>query len=245
MVKKLEIEAVIFILVGAFVGLFLITYIKSKPVQISSYASFTPAQQLGITVPSLQKATQAPQTPTQATAPKATQAPTQAPIQEPVAVVETGPTQTSSTTQISSDGTQTVTIQTVQSKLGPQTDNILTANSTTPVWSKTLGPGETLSIPFNTWSPDNNYFFLLDNTGSTQKVFVFQAKGSPFGNGQSYLDLTQAFANYGSSDTFDQASGWAANNLIVILTTASSGSEGTSYWFGVPDSSITPLATMF
>jgi hypothetical protein len=241
MVKKLEIEAVIFILVGAFVGLFLITYVKSKPIQSNTYASFTPVQQLGITVPSLPKAaTQAP-TQAQAPTPKATQEPTQA----PAAVVVSGPTQTSATSQISSDGTQSVTIQTVQNKLGPQTDNILTANSTTPVWSKTLGPGETLSIPFNTWSPDNTYFFLLDNTGSAQKVLVFQGNGQPFASGQSYLDLTQAFANYGSSDSFDEASGWAANNLIVILTTAPSGSEGTSYWYGVPDSSITPLATMF
>jgi hypothetical protein len=243
MVKKLEIEAVLFILVGAFVGLFLIAYIKSKPVQINSFASFTPAQQLGITVSSLQKSNQSAVTQSPST--KATQSPTQVPTQAPPAVVVSGPTQTSATSQISSDGTQSVTIQTVQNKLGPQTDNILTANSTTPVWSKTLSPGESLSIPFNTWSPDNNYFFLLDNSGSAQKILVFQANGSPFTSGQSYLDLTQAFSNYGSSDTFDQASGWAADNLIVILTTAPDGSEGTSYWFGVPDSSITPLATMF
>ena len=237
MVKKLEIEALIFIIIGAFVGLFLITYVKSKPVELNSYASFTP-QQLGTNLSTVQKATQ---TPVQSPAPKATQVPTQT----PPAVVATAPIDTSATSQISSDGTQRVTIQTIQATLGTQTDNILTASSTQPVYSKTLSAGETLSIPYNTWSPDNNYFFIVDNTGTTQKVLVFQANGQPFANGQSYLDLTQAYANYGSSDTFDEASGWAADGLIIILTTAPDGSEGTSYWFGVPDGSITPLATMF
>jgi hypothetical protein len=240
MVKKLEIEAVVFIIVGAFTGLFLIMYVKSRPVEFHSYASYTPIEQLSTKI----LPPQATQTPVPTETPKVTQEPTQTPLTLP-AVVATDPVQTSSTSQISSDGTQTVSIQTVQSKLGTQTDNIMTVGSSQPVYSKTLAAGEALSIPYNTWSPDNTYFFLLDNTGSTQKVMVFRGNGQPFANGQSYLDLTQAYTNYGSSDTFDQATGWAADNLIIINTTAPDGSQGTSYWFGVPDGSITPLATMF
>ena len=233
--KYIGLEALLFVIVGASVGLYLITYVKSQPVQFHSDAAFTSSQQ--VTTPPT-TSLQATQTPVKTTIPSKTQ-------KTSTTIALTTPIITNSTSQISSDGTQTVTVQTVQNKYGTQTDNIFTANETVPLYSKTLSQGESINIPYNTWSPDDKYFFLQDTTAAGQAILVFQANGQPFANGQTYLNVTDAYKNYGSNDIFDQATGWAANNLIIIITKAPDGTEGTSYWYEVPDGSIIPLATKF
>jgi hypothetical protein len=151
----------------------------------------------------------------------------------------------SNTSQISSDGTKTATLRTIQNNDGTDTYDITSSDSTTFMFSKTLPANESISIPYNTWSPDNRYFFIQENTGTNADVMVFNDNGDPFGNNVQYLDLSADFSKDAPNALFDQASGWAADNLIVILTKNSDGSEGTSYWYGVPDESITPLATKF
>lgn len=236
--KYLGLDALLFIIVGAFFGLYMVTYVKNQPTQFHSDAAFPPLQTFTQPTAPIQSATQ---TLIQTPAPKATTTP----IQTPAIITSLAPTTTNSTSQISPDGIQNVSIQTVQNKYGTQTDNIFTANAPQPIYSKTLSAGENLSIPFNTWSPDNKYFFLQDYTSSGQKILVFQADGTPFANSQSYLDLSATYAKYGSSDTFDQATGWGGYNLIVINTKAADGMQGTSYWYELPYGSIIPLATKF
>ncbi len=99
--------------------------------------------------------------------------------------------------------------------------------------------------PYNTWSPDNSYFFSQENTGTGTDIMVFNDNGNPFANGAQYLDLSGDFSKDAPNAIFDQASGWAADNLIVISPKTQMASEGTSYWYGVPDESVTPLATKF
>lgn len=238
MVKKLELDALLFVIVGAFVGIFLITYIKNQPVQFHSNAE---VPQLFTGTPTIEPTPLVSQIPTQAPA-TPTVMPTIAPTLTPL--ISLLPV-TSSTSQISPDGSQKVTIKTIENKDATTTDEIFTGNMTQPLYSITLNTTESLSIPFNTWDPTNTYFFLQENSNEGEKILVFHADGAPFANGQSYLSLTDAFAKYGSNNTLDAVTGWAGYNVIVINTKASDGSQGTSYWFEVPDGSILPLATKF
>ena len=242
MVKKLELDALLFVIVGAFVGLFLITYVKSHQLQLRSNAQ-VPQIFTNIATPNNPSQTIS-QAPTQAA--NQTPTPTATPTTEPslAPLISLLPV-TSSTSQISPDGAQKVTIKTIQNRDASTTDEIFTGNMTQPLYSITLNTTESLSIPFNTWDPTNTYFFLQENSVEGEKILVFHADGSPFANGQSYLNLTDAFAKYGSPDTLDAVTGWAGYNVIVINTKASDGSQGTSYWFEVPDGSILPLATKF
>lgn len=246
MVKKLELEAFIFVIIGALVGVFILGYYKNRSVQFYSNAASN------VQMP-IQNPLQNPSQNTSQTAAPATTTP----IHTPMPTVEAIPTKktapapiisiiptVATTSQISSDGTQKVIMQTSENE-GQTTYEFSTATNPQPFFAKTLANGDTMSIPFNAWSPDNNYFFIQENSASGTSIYVFQASGQPFANGQSYLNLTDAFSKYGASDSFDQASGWASNTLIVILTKASDGSEGTSYWYEVPDGSIIPLSTKF
>lgn len=238
--KYWEFEAVLFVLLGAAAGFVVLTVHNSQTNYQASAQSLQNTLQPNFQTFPLNAITPTPIITTRPTLLLAKVAPTAKPT---VAIAQT-PAEQSSTSQISSDGTQSVNLAISQNQDGNQTYAISVNNGST-IFSKTLGAGNSISIPFNTWSPDNNYFFIQENDTNQTHVMVFNGSGQPFANGQAYLDLTGVFNNYGSSSAFDQASGWASENLIVILTKNSDGSEGTSYWFGVPDESITPLATMF
>ena len=235
--KHLEFEAIIFILAGAAAGYFLLVHQTSVVKQ-------TLVQSMQVQ----------PQTqPVIAANPTATPIPTITPIPTlKVQAVTVSPKPTTpannpvvaTTSQISSDGTKTVVVTTTQNKDGNQT-YLVSVNNGPTIYSETLPAGSSITIPFNTWSVDNTYFFLQKNSESQTHIMVFNANGQPFANGQAYLDLTGVFAQDEPNAGFWEASGWAADNLIIILTKNSDGTEGTSYWFGVPDESVTPLATQF
>jgi hypothetical protein len=210
MVKKLEIDALLFMIVGAFVGMFLVVYVKQQPVRFYSSAA----------------------------APVAS-----APTITPTPTVSFQPT-TATTSQISSDGTHKVNLKTIHNQDLTNTYEVSADNGTT-IYTKTLGADETVTIPFNTWEPQNRFFFIQENLSDGPKVLVFNADGSAFGSGEPYLDLTDAYTKLGSNDTYDAATGWAGYNIIVINTKASDGTQGTSYWYELPYGSLIPLATKF
>jgi len=229
--KHIELEAILFILVGAAVGYMMLVYSQHAKVQtlaVNNYPTFPVIGTAPTTIP-----------PTPLPTPTATPTPT------PALIAKSYIPSVSNTSQISSDGTKTVSLRTIQNNNGTSTYDITSSDNTTFMFSKTLPSNESISIPYNTWSPDNNYFFIQENTGTGTDVMVFNDNGNPFANGAQYLDLSSDFSKDAPNAIFDQASGWAADNLIVILTKNADGSEGTSYWYGVPDESVTPLATKF
>lgn len=233
--KYLELEVLFFIIAGAMVGYFML-------------------QQVNAHKQTLVQALQTQPVPLAATNPSTTPLPTPTLIPTPTAVpvldknatptVSFTPTGTT-TSQISSDGTRKVVLNTIANKDGSATYNVSTDNNTQVLFSKTLPAGSNISIPYNTWSPQNTYFFIQENDGSQTEIMVFNGNGETFANGDAFLDLTGVFAKDEPNVLFDQASGWASDNLIIILTKNTDGTESTSYWFGVPDESVTPLATEF
>jgi hypothetical protein len=211
MVKKLEIDALFFVIVGAFFGVFLLSYVKNQPVRFYSNAAAPVAQSLPTTPP----------TPT-------------------ISFQQT----TTTDSQISPDGTHKVVLKTIQNQDLSKTYEV-SVDDGSVFYTKTLGANETITLPFNSWEPQNRYFFIQENLGGGPKILVFTADGSAFGDGEPYLDLTDAYSKLGSSYSYDAATGWAGYNIIVINTKAEDGSQGTSYWYELPYGSLIPLATKF
>jgi hypothetical protein len=232
--KHLELEMILFILLGAAVGFSLLLYREhTSALTLASNNIPAPAFPAIEVLP-----TAIPPTPTQMPTPTITPTPTPAPIAPFIPTV-------ANTSQSSPDGKKTLTLRTIQNKDGTTTYDITTSDSSTFMYSQTLPSNENINIPFNTWSPNDAYFFIQEYTGTSTNVMVFNDNGAPFANGDAYLDLTGDFAKYAPNADFDQASGWASDNLIVILTKNQDGSEGTSYWYEIPDESVIPLATKF
>lgn len=159
--------------------------------------------------------------------------------------------QPKSTSQISPDGTKKVIMRTVSTEDNIQTYLFSTAdNSGTneqAVFKKNLDITKTMTIPFNTWSPDNKYFFIQEQTsnGVVTDILIFQALGEPFASGEKYLNAVDLFKNRNSGNYFNEATGWASETLIIINSNTPDAAKGPSYWLEIPSKAIIQLSTDF
>ena len=101
------------------------------------------------------------------------------------------------------------------------------------VFTKTVPIGTEISIPFNTFSPDNKYFFLKEG----DNYFV------PLED--QILDISGLFAAKYPDYKITDVTGWGGMNLIVVNTDKASGGIGPSFWFEVPSQTFIPLSIRF
>lgn len=112
------------------------------------------------------------------------------------------------------------------------------------IFTKTASDGAEITIPFNTFSPDNRYILLKEKLGSSSKFFVIPA--SPETTNESdksyFTDLfTEKYPEYEISDV----TGWGGINLVIINTQKSDGTTGPSFWYEVPSGRFIKLSNIF
>lgn len=155
----------------------------------------------------------------------------------------------STVSEISSDATRKVILKTIKNKDKTKTVTLSTQdekeNSEQIIFIKTIGEDVSIILPYNTWSPDNKYFFIQEKTSVSNEIMVFKAKGEPFDSGDTYLDLTGLFRDKATGNNFSEATGWASETLIIVNTTTQDSVKGPSYWFEVPSKAIIQLSTVF
>jgi len=151
--------------------------------------------------------------------------------------------------QISPDGTKKAIMKVTQNPDNTSTYDFATADKNganeKSIFTRTLDSSKSMTIPFNTWSPDNKYFFIKENAGDNKSVFAFKASGAGFSKEENYFDVTDLFKKRNTGNNFSEATGWASESLIIINTTKENGTKGPSYWFELPSKAIIPLATEF
>lgn len=170
-------------------------------------------------------------------------------VQSPIPT--TAPTPTVQTfSQMSPDGNKKV-IMTVTQKtdLDNKTYTFTTTDSQSTkqqeIYTTTLPNTESMSIPFNTWSPDDTYLFLQHTTKNGSEAFVFRGDGTPVTSTEKYLNATSLFAARNTNTIYKETTGWASETLLIINTVLSHGTQGPSYWFEVPSKAIIQLSTEF
>lgn len=148
----------------------------------------------------------------------------------------------------SSDASKKVILKTMQNKDETKSVTLSTGDSVSGeqqvVFDVTLEKGKSIIIPYNTWSPDNKYFFIQVSTPVGTEIMVFNAKGEPFAGGENYLDLTGLFRKQQTGNNFSEATGWASETLIIV-NAATKDNIKVSYWFEVPSKVIIQLSTVF
>src|SRR5260221_1094577 len=158
------------------------------------------------------------------------------------------PRQTIETSQISPDGTKKIMMTMTINDDSSKTYSFTVSGTDTQeklIYSATLSPSENMSIPFNTWSPDNTYVFLQNNTASYSGALVMRANGQPITTDHQSMNVKELFTKRNTGDTYQETTGWASDALLIINTTAQDGSKGPSYWFEVPSEAIIQLSTQF
>lgn len=101
---------------------------------------------------------------------------------------------------------------------------------------------DNLSIPFNTWSPDNKYLFIQKNDNG---ALVFNASGEPITGSQPYFDVGELFIEKIKNVSPALITGWASPNLLIVNTVKEDNTKGPSYWFEVPSKAIMQLSSQF
>jgi len=151
--------------------------------------------------------------------------------------------------QISPDGAKNVIMQITTNNNDTKTYAFFmqntSDNSQKLIFTNTLPTSSSMSLPFNTFSPDNKYFFIQQNTSDGGKVFAFLTSGDSFANGQLYDDITNIFSKKITQYTFDRATGWASETLIIVNTKNQDGSKGPSFWVELPSTAVIQLASQF
>lgn len=158
--------------------------------------------------------------------------------------------QVETSSQISPDGTKKV-MMTVSFKSDSTTKDyvVKTANSDgtnqQQIYAATLPVSESLTLPFNSWSPDDKYFFIQHMTQSGSEASIFRADGASMTSTDQSFNAKELFVARSTSYTYQEITGWASESLLIINTTQADGTKGPSYWLEVPSKAIIQLSTEF
>lgn len=162
-------------------------------------------------------------------------------INSPLAVNPTKEPSQNVFSQISPDGSKKVIMKIAKNEDDTQTYSLYTADESLAnekfIFDRTLDATKSMNIPFNTFSPDNKYFFIEETVGDSRAILAFKVSGEVFSETEQYLDVTDLFKKKDTGNNFKEATGWASESLIIINTT------GPSYWFEIPSRAIIQLSS--
>lgn len=99
-----------------------------------------------------------------------------------------------------------------------------------------------MSIPKNSWAPDNKYVFLLQDIKGSADALVFKSSGVAFQNNEQYLDIAPLFTKRNTGYTIRSITGWASPTLLILYTDTDQKTEGPPFWFDVTTQGFTQLA---
>lgn len=106
----------------------------------------------------------------------------------------------------------------------------------TLLFSQTLGEESDMTLPKNSFSPDNKYLFLQENKPGSTNILVFKVTGEPFISGEQYLNVGSLFSKTGKGKdgySLKTATGWVSPIFIQLYTVGPNSNIGPSYWFSV------------
>ncbi len=170
-------------------------------------------------------------------------------VNSPLATIATPAPKQNVFSQVSPDGTKKVIMKIDSNKDDTQAYSFYTAdgsgNHEQFIFEKIQDGTASMTVPFNTWSSDDKYFFIQENSKNGKRIFAFKATGEPFSDTEKYFDVTDLFKKRETGNNFNEATGWASDSLIIVNTTKQDGTKGPSYWFEIPSKAIIQLSTEF
>jgi dipeptidyl aminopeptidase/acylaminoacyl peptidase len=150
--------------------------------------------------------------------------------------------------QPSPDGTKKITIVAVSAEDSTKTYTLTTANGDNSgqirIYSTTLPDSESISVPFNSFSPDNKYLFVIHHKAEINEALVFRTDGEKMTETEQYSKVAETFTAEEIKDSYKETTGWASETLLIVNTTPENDSKQ-SYWFEVPGKAIITLSTEF
>lgn len=113
------------------------------------------------------------------------------------------------------------------------------------LFAKALPVGSSMSIPANTFSPDDKYLFLKETGLGETSYLVFKTSGDVMSADEQNVDFAPLFTAKHENYKITEATGWGGMNLIVFNTDKASGGVGPSFWYEVPSGAFIQLSNRF
>lgn len=112
------------------------------------------------------------------------------------------------------------------------------------IYSIILTGGQDVTVPFNTFSPDDKYIFLKKTGPDQPQYLVFSTSGKALVESGN-VEVTSLFYDKYSDYKVTDITGWGGESLLVINTDNASGGQGPSFWFEVPTHAFIRLSNRF
>jgi hypothetical protein len=143
---------------------------------------------------------------------------------------------------VSPDGKMTLVMN---EKKGSETSLWTFSVADDQIFKEALPVGVQLSVPLNTFSPDNKYVFLKKESSGLTSYLVLITNGKSISENSQALEFTPLFYEKYPDFKITEVTGWAAPNLLIINTNKLDGEEGPSFWFELPAKSFIQLSNRF
>lgn len=105
--------------------------------------------------------------------------------------------------------------------------------------------GGIITIPFNTFSPDNKFIFLMQTVSEKAEYFVLRTDGEKILGDKYAFRLIEPFNKRYPDLKVTDVTGWGGLNLIVVNTDQIEGGTGPSFWFDLSNFSFIRLSHRF
>lgn len=116
---------------------------------------------------------------------------------------------------------------------------------TVDIYSEVLATGDSISVPFNTFSPDNKYIFLKRTSATGITYFVLKTDGTDFKDNEKTIDFVSLFNQKYPEAKASDVTGWGGMTLIVVNVDKPDGTVEHYYWYDVSSNSFIALSSRF
>lgn len=142
----------------------------------------------------------------------------------------------------SPDGKLTLLMNTITDKTGVTYTFTVSGKQ---IFVKTVDSSTTISIPYNTWSPNGKYIFLKEEGPGGIRFFALLTTVLSSDQNDQTADITNLFTKKYSDLKIGDVTGWGGMGEIVVNSVKSDGTRGPSFWFEMPSHNIVQLSTRF
>lgn len=118
-------------------------------------------------------------------------------------------------------------------------------NTSKVIYTQTLPEGTSLSIPYNTFSPDGKYIFLKEQGSTGTRYFALSTSGGPIQADKQTVDIGSLFAEKYAEYRLTDITGWGGVNMVLINTNKEDDTTGPSFWYNVSTDSFHKLSIRF
>ena len=148
---------------------------------------------------------------------------------------------------ISPDGKNKITMQTETSELGVKY-SIYLANAKseeTLVYVATVPSTDTLSLPFNAFSPENKFIFIKHTSEDSVKYLSIPITKSFEVESSNAANVSELFSAAHPEYAITDVTGWGGISLLIVNTDKVGGGVGPSFWYEAPTGRFYKLSTRF